>query len=172
MVNDDVATGGGHDWSNDFGDTAGSEPPAPQRPPAVRNLRPQARASRALARRSADRGSSAPAAIQYANVLTWVEQWLLPSWTRDLNGAHVTWCPQWWRHPEAVMRLTALWRTWEHLRMDAGTGLSVWWRDHADHHLPALLDSQGVFKGCGIKGHTTYPVLQLPSDPAPTGLFD
>ncbi|MGI8558855.1 MAG: DUF4913 domain-containing protein [Solirubrobacteraceae bacterium] len=67
------------------------------------------------------------------------------------------WCPQWWRHAEAVARLESLWRAWEHLRHDAAPGLSVWFRDHADHHLTILL-------------HARRPVQRLrrpPLRPAP-----
>ncbi|MGV0111135.1 DUF4913 domain-containing protein [Arthrobacter sp. CP30] len=32
----------------------------------------------------------------------------------------------------AVSRLNALWRAWETLRLDPGTGMSDWWRIHAD----------------------------------------
>lgn len=35
--------------------------------------------------------------------------------------------------------MEALWRAWEHLRLDGATGISVWWKDHADHHMSVLL---------------------------------
>jgi len=38
------------------------------------------------------------------------------------------WAPDWWNYPEAVSRLEALWRAWEHLRIDPATGMSIWWR--------------------------------------------
>nr|WP_246168731.1 DUF4913 domain-containing protein [Arthrobacter luteolus] len=38
-----------------------------------------------------------------------------------------------------------MWRSWEHLRQDPSTGMSAWWRDHADHHMSALMDPQGPF---------------------------
>jgi hypothetical protein len=66
-----------------------------------------------------------------------------------------TWCPEWWRHAEAISRLEALWRVCEHLRLDPATGMSVWFRDHADHHMAVLLDSEGPFKRCSVdKGHS------------------
>ena len=73
---------------------------------------------------------------------------------RPLGGQAVTWCPEWWRHAEAIARLDALWRAWEHLRLDPATGMSVWFRDHADHHMAVLLSADGPFKGCKPdKGH-------------------
>jgi hypothetical protein len=43
------------------------------------------------------------------------------------------WAAEWWRYPEAISRLDALWRSWEALRLEPTFGMSVWWRDHADH---------------------------------------
>ncbi|PVE19866.1 hypothetical protein DDA93_00390 [Arthrobacter sp. Bz4] len=62
-------------------------------------------------------------------------------------------------------------RAWEHLRRDGKTGMSSWWREHADHHMPILLSTDGPFKGCTPeKGHN--PRLDpLPCAPAPAGLF-
>lgn len=28
--------------------------------------------------------------------------------------------------------MEALWRAWEHLRLDGATGISVWFKDHAE----------------------------------------
>lgn len=151
------------DWDTQVG---GQERPSPPRP-----RHPATRASRALTRRPAQRGGRTPAP-QFASCEGWVNGWLLPVWTRSLGGNDVTWCPQWWRHPEAVARLTALWLSWEQLRMEPGTGMSAWWRDHADHHLPVLLAERNVFKGCSPAGHTYYPLEPLPSWLAPPGTFD
>ena len=75
---------------------------------------------------------------------------------------------EWWRHDEAVARLDALWRAWEHLRLDPATGLSVWFRDHADHHMTILLDADGPFKGCDGT-HSQRPLEPLPPRPPPPG---
>ena len=112
-----------------------------------------------------------PEGLYYQTVQQWVEEWLLPVYRRSVQGHERTWCPQWWRHPEAVARLESLWRAWEQLRQDPGTGLSVWFRDHADHHMTILLDADGPFKGCGEGKHSERPLPQLPNDPAPEGMF-
>ena len=101
----------------------------------------------------------------------WVEQWLLPVYRRSINGHERAWCPQWWHHREAVNRLEAMWRAWEHLRLDAATGMSVWFRDHADHHMTILLDANGPFKGCDGR-HSDRPLQPLPHDPPPSGTFE
>jgi hypothetical protein len=68
-------------------------------------------------------------------------------------GGEFRWCPQWWRHPEAVTRLTALWRAWEVFRLEPATGIADWLRDHLDHQLPILLGPRGPFFQCDRREH-------------------
>lgn len=116
-------------------------------------------------------GEEAPSLV-FATVDLFVQEHLASNYRRTLNvqGGH-TWCPEWWRHGEAISRLEALWRAWEDLRRDGKTGMSSWWRDHADHHMQILLSTDGPFKGCTPeKGHN--PRLDpLPCVPPPKGLF-
>ncbi|MCU1531289.1 MAG: hypothetical protein JWO49_860 [Arthrobacter sp.] len=79
----------------------------------------------------------------------------------------------WWKHEEAISRLEALWRAWKFLRLDGSTGISVWWRDHADHHMGVLLSADGPFKGCNpvAGGHAANKLKALPCDSPPKGLF-
>jgi len=106
----------------------------------------------------------------YPTVQQFVQSWLLPIYRRSVRGPDKVWCPRWWEHGEAISRLDALWRAWETLRLDPGTGLSVWWRDHADHHLTILLGADGPFRGCE-DGHSARPLEQLPHQPPPAGTF-
>lgn len=110
--------------------------------------------------------------LVFATVDLFVQEHLSLNYRRTLNvqGGH-TWCPEWWRHGEAISRLEALWRAWEDLRRDGKSGMSSWWREHADHHMPILLSTEGPFKGCSVeKGHN--PRLDpLPCTPPPAGLF-
>jgi Domain of unknown function (DUF4913) len=112
-----------------------------------------------------------PPGLYYVTLEEWVLEWLFPVYRRSVLGHDRVWCPQWWRHAEAVARLESLWRAWEHLRQDAATGLSVWFRDHADHHMTILLDADGPFKGCDGR-HSDRPIEELPHDPPPEGMFD
>ncbi|WP_139006912.1 DUF4913 domain-containing protein [Arthrobacter crystallopoietes] len=108
----------------------------------------------------------------YADVAAFVAEKLAPGYRRRFNqSGAITWCPQWWKHGEAISRLEALWRAWEFLRLDGATGMSVWWRDHADHHMSVLMSPDGPFSGCGpSKGHSsTLP--PLPCEEPPEGLF-
>jgi hypothetical protein len=116
-----------------------------------------------------DEDSDAPE-LFYPNVAEFVSNKLAISYRRQLNvQGGVTWCPQWWKHAEAISRLEALWRAWEFLRLDGTTGMSVWWRDHADHHMRVLLDPQGPFYNCDMKEHRDPEHLEPKK--APTGWF-
>lgn len=109
--------------------------------------------------------------LYFPDVEVFVRELLAPTYRRSLDGRHRTWCPQWWRHAEAITRLEALWRAWEHLRLEPALGISVWLRDHADPHMATLLDSDGPFKGCSPeKGHGTR-LPSLPCEDPPLGLF-
>ena len=111
-----------------------------------------------------------PPELYYPDLVAFVTHQLIPMYRRPLGGQGVTWCPEWWRHAEAIARLDALWRAWEHLRLDAATGASVWFRDHADHHMPVLLSADGPFKGCKPDKHGER-LDPLPLADPPAGVF-
>jgi len=113
----------------------------------------------------------APAELYYATVEAFVRDFLVLTYRRPVSATSATWCAQWWCHPEAVLRLEALWRSWEHLRQDPTTGSSVWLRDHADRHMGVLLSSDGPFKGCTPEKHSERPLAPLPVTDAPEGMF-
>lgn len=108
--------------------------------------------------------------LYYPNVLVFVTELLAPMYRRPLTGQGTTWCPEWWSHAEAVARLEALWRAWEYLRLDPATGMSVWFRDHADYHMAVLLSADGPFKGCKPDKHAER-LDPLPLVEPPEGLW-
>lgn len=118
-------------------------------------------------------GDTPPAAQPlYPSVAAWYAGYLAPAWRRNFgNGGHLTWCPTWWRHAEAVDRLRALWRAYEHLRLDGATGMAVWWRDYCDPCMAVLTDTGGPFANCSPDGHGLLPP-GLPVVDPPVGLFD
>jgi Domain of unknown function (DUF4913) len=121
---------------------------------------------------AAERNDEQPPQLFYASLDEFVREQLAPMYRRALDGTQRTWCPEWWRHAEAISRLEALWRAWEHLRHDPATGISIWFRDHADHHMTILLDSDGPFKRCSAdKGHSERQLDPLPVVEPPPGLF-
>lgn len=79
----------------------------------------------------------------YGSVDEFLREYLRNVYRRKIDGQHRVWGARFWEYDEALIRIEALWRAWEQLRLDAGTGMSTWWRDHADHHMPVLMDPDG-----------------------------
>jgi hypothetical protein len=113
-------------------------------------------------------------------VHTCVEDWfinvLAPTIERrlDATGAGtLTWCPQWWQHPEAIARLEALWRAWEVCRAADGEAPSRWFWQHCDPMLGVLMDAKaGPLSDCKPDAHRKYNnATTLPYDPAPLGYW-
>lgn len=107
--------------------------------------------------------------LVYETAQEFLHEYLLPLYNRILDTRNGKWCRQWFLHPEAVSRVEALWRAWEHLRRDGQTGMSVWWKDHADVHMAVLLNQKGPFHRCDPDRHRTPE--PFPCDIAPKGWF-
>jgi hypothetical protein len=88
----------------------------------------------------------------YTAVEDWVTEYFLPMFRRTLGG-DFRWCAQWWQHGEAISRLSSLWHAWEALRLQPGTGIATWYRDHLDHQLPILMGARGPFYQCSETAH-------------------
>lgn len=110
--------------------------------------------------------------LYYGSVDQFVREYLRNVYRRRIDGRHRCWAGRWWEHDEALIRLEALWRSWEHLRQDAATGMSVWWRDHADHHMAVLMDPDGPF-ATATEGaeNTSRRGEPLPYVAPPEGMF-
>jgi len=112
-----------------------------------------------------------PPTLYYGSVDEFVREFVCPIFGRNVGEetrADYRWSARWWESAEAVTRLEAIWRAWEHLRLDPATGISVWLRDHADHHLGVLMSPTGPFSR---SKDTARPDEPLPYDPPPAGLF-
>jgi hypothetical protein len=109
--------------------------------------------------------SEAPFELLFTSLDEFVSDYLTQVVHRRLNRAICVWCPEWWRHPEAVARLAVLWRAFEFLRADPALGLSTWWLHHADPHLYALMNPTfGPFSMCDPRdGHSDTPPPPLPN---------
>ena len=119
----------------------------------------------------AETGTAEPA-LYYRSVDEFVREYLRHVYRRRIDGRTRCWAAEWWRYDEAVIRLEALWRAWEHLRQDPALGMSVWWRDHADHHMPALMDPDGPFAlATDGEENTCKRGEPLPYVEPPDGLF-
>ncbi|MFI6997871.1 DUF4913 domain-containing protein [Nocardia sp. NPDC050175] len=92
----------------------------------------------------------------YQNLVEFVEKYVTVIYSDavDFTGEEVRWCPEWWQHPSAIARMDAMWRSWEHLRLDGNTGLSLWFREHGDYHMRELFRQDGPFRRCSARnGH-------------------
>jgi hypothetical protein len=107
--------------------------------------------------------------LYYGSVDEFVREYLRHVYRRRVGpNTSAKWASEWWRHPEAIVRLEALWRAWEHLRLEPTTGMSVWLRDHADYHMGVLLSPDGPFKKADDANRDGEP---LPYTPPPAGMF-
>lgn len=106
-----------------------------------------------------------PPEPEFSSVYEFVEDHLVVLYARKMQMKQDrVWCPRWFEHAEAVSRLEALWRAYEQLRLEPGTGMSVWWRDHADHHMRTLFDTAGPFEGCSVDLGHAAPIEPLRTD--------
>lgn len=98
----------------------------------------------------------------FPNVYVFVQDFLAKVHPRPVrDGLSWHWCSHWWDHPEAVSRLEALWKAFEVLRRDPGTGAATWWRDYADPTIAALSDAGGTFAKCSDTSHAVPPDLPM-----------
>ncbi len=84
----------------------------------------------------------------FESVEEWVSGYLAVVVNRNIStqpGRGLSWDARWWRHPEVVARLTALWWAFEGARERSSedrSAMSGWWVDHCEPHLRVLLDSE------------------------------
>lgn len=106
----------------------------------------------------------------YATLDEFVAGQIIPVFRRRTGDRPGTarWAARWWENPEAVYRLEALWRAWEHLRLDPALGISTWLRDHADYHLNILFSPEGPFAASTDTSDHEDP---LPHEAPPSGVF-
>jgi len=101
------------------------------------------------------------------DVQTWVEHVYAPTYIRKITQTQ-RWCPSWWAHPEAIVRLTALWRTWEAARAsEDDTAMADWVRAYLDAINPVLLAADaGPFASCAPDRHSEQAPMPLTAPPA------
>lgn len=80
----------------------------------------------------------------------WVEVMIHDLESVPDESTHQFWCPEWWQHPEAVSRLSALYEAYGEAETDHT--LSAWWTQHWDSHARVLFTAGGPFKNCQ-RGH-------------------
>jgi hypothetical protein len=96
---------------------------------------------------------------------TWMAEYFLPVFCRPLGGT-IRWCREWHLHPEAVIRLTICWQSWETARREGPAEISAWLRDDLDYHLSVLTDPRGPFYQCSQEEGGHLEPRPFPSSPA------
>ena len=112
-----------------------------------------------------------PAELFFGSTDEFVRELVCPVFRRNVGEAgraEYRWSARWWESAEAVIRLEAMWRSWEQARLDPATGISTWLRDHADYHLSILTSPTGPFAHSRDTANVTDP---LPYEAPPPGLF-
>jgi hypothetical protein len=83
------------------------------------------------------------------------EEWIfatLQMCERPATERESSFCPEWWKHPEAVARFKSLYI--EYVKACSSNELSSWWIHHWDAHARTLFDpTTGVFRNCAY-GHS------------------
>jgi len=105
----------------------------------------------------------------FGSVDEFVREKLIYTYTRRVGPqGPARWAADWWKYPEAISRLDSPWRAWEALRLEGTFGMSVWWRDHADHHMRMLMSPEGPFAAARDTNSDGEP---LPYTAPPPGMF-
>lgn len=105
---------------------------------------------------------------QFKSVVEFVDGFIRPMYATTLNDQDaVNWSKRWYTHPEAVARLSGLWRIYEIQRAkDKQHFLEEFLRIHADYHMRHLMADGSVFSRCSS---SDVPSIPLPvTSPATT----
>ncbi|MFE9328219.1 DUF4913 domain-containing protein [Nocardia sp. NPDC052278] len=95
----------------------------------------------------------------FAHYSDFVTDWLLPVTavrvTANNREGHYTWCRQWWRHHEVVLRFAAIHSVFEAARRaEDKTAMSSLFVSHIDRHMRRILDAaQGPLHLCTPHRH-------------------
>ncbi|WP_055122071.1 DUF4913 domain-containing protein [Corynebacterium oculi] len=102
--------------------------------------------------------------LVYPTVYHFVEEFIAVMYP-SVAGGDTRWAPQWWKHKEAVTRLTALWKRFEQLRLEEpGTYVETFLRVHGDYHMGVLQRPGGVFSECEREDTPSMPLRCAPLD--------
>jgi hypothetical protein len=105
---------------------------------------------------------------QFKSVVEFVDGFIRPMYATTLNDQDtLNWSRSWYTHPEAVARLSGLWRIYEIQRAkDKQHFLEEFLRIHADYHMRHLMADGSVFSRCSS---SDVPSIPLPvTSPATT----
>jgi hypothetical protein len=111
-----------------------------------------------------DQGDEPDLEPLYSDVQSWVEHVYVVTFIRPETQS-LRWCASWWAHPEAIIRFTALWLTWEMARLVPGTGMADWLRTNLDTLTPVLHSAAGPFASCKLGVHRDQEPMPITRPP-------
>lgn len=147
----------------------------------VQELHEQAASAAALALREVEEqvdettaGDSDAPPLQFANCEQFLREFVTVVYPRRVGASSsgMRWSREWWKYAEAISRIDSLWRAYEQLRHEPGTGMATWWRDYLDTAMRELTASDGPFWNAP-KDELVVNENGEPWDltPAPEGVF-
>ena len=103
---------------------------------------------------------------QFKSVYEFVDRFLVTAYpTTAVRADDVRWTGRWWAHPEAVLRLSALWMRYEQLRQaEPATYIETFLRNHGDYHMAKLMAPEGAFDDCRRVDTPSVPLKSSPVD--------
>ncbi|WP_374200906.1 DUF4913 domain-containing protein [Arthrobacter sp. AK04] len=105
--------------------------------------------------------------LVYSSAVEFFAELLAQSYVREVNeGAAFAWCPEWYKYPEALIRIEAIWRGLGTLTARAcSRGKHLVAEPRRFPHMRVLLDKEGPFKKRAYDGHKTPRPRQNRSSP-------
>lgn len=97
---------------------------------------------------------------QFADVFEFVDKLLSRIYpVTDIRKDEVNWSPNWPKHEDVVLRLSALWWRYEQLRVEEpNTFMETFLRVHADYHMRYLMRDGGVLADNKRRESPTTPL--------------
>ena len=104
-----------------------------------------------------------PPKLRYPTVYDFFDDYLQSAYELSHQEQRSRWCAKWWDHRAALVRVTAMWRGYEHLRLtDPMCADEQFLRFIGDHHMRYLTSEQSPMQDC-VNGHKN--IRPIPSTP-------
>ena len=104
--------------------------------------------------------------FRFKSVYEFVDQFILLTYATTAGRIEdENWAPEWWSHPEAVLRLHGLWMLYETMRKESpATYVDPFLRVSCDCHMRFLMQPDGVFAACNPDDSPSVPLKTTPVD--------
>ena len=104
--------------------------------------------------------------FRFKSVYDFVDQFILVTYATTAGRIEdENWAPEWWSHPEAMLRLHGLWMLYETMRKESpATYIDPFLRLSCDYHMRFLMQPDGVFAACNPDDSPSVPLKTTPVD--------